>query len=166
MVVKVLGTDDNYKYSILLPVHELMVTHFLPSIELTEGERTFLLYMVLQDLKKKGYNVEVDKRYYYKIMVIEPGAQLLLVQPFEQIGLALNWLSTYNDLNDPDDYQNILEEIGELYKDAEGIEGAVYTAIFHTPIFKAKGYCAHITDKQITIMFWAFDDLITEDIEV
>lgn len=166
MIVKVLGQDDDYKVSILLQAHELLTTQNLPMADLTEGQKTFLLCMVIQDLQKKGYNTKVDKRYFHKIMTIEPGAQLVLAPPFDSMGPALNWLSTYNDLSDPEEYVSILEEIGELYKEQEGIEGAVYTAIFHKPICGVKGYCAHITNNRIVILFWAFDDLITEDIEV
>lgn len=46
----------------------------------------------------------------------------------------------------------------------EGIEGIVYTAIFHTPIRNVKGYCAYITEKEIIILFWGFDDLKEKDI--
>ncbi len=74
MIVKVLGQDDDYKVSILLQAHELLTSQNLPMIDLTEGQKTFLLCMVIQDLQKKGYNTKVDKRYFHKIMVIEPGA--------------------------------------------------------------------------------------------
>lgn len=46
----------------------------------------------------------------------------------------------------------------------EGIEGIIYTAIFHTPIRNVKGYCAYITEKEIIILFWGFDDLKEKDI--
>ena len=77
--------------------------------------------------------------------------------------MAINWLATYDSLDD-EDYLSILTEIKELYSDMEGIEGIVYTAIFHTPIRNVKGYCAYITEKEIIILFWGFDDLKEKDI--
>ena len=50
MIVKVLGQDDDYKVSILLQAHELLTTQNLPMADLTEGQKTFLLCMVIQDL--------------------------------------------------------------------------------------------------------------------
>lgn len=80
--------------------------------------------------------------------------------------MALNWLATYDELSSEEDYLPILLEIKELYADKEDIEGVVYTAIFHTPIRGVKGYCAYITEKEIIVLFWGFDELIEGDISV
>lgn len=80
--------------------------------------------------------------------------------------MAVNWLATYDELSPEEDYNAILTEIKELYSDMENIEGIVYTAIFHNPIRGVKGYCAYITEKEVLVLFWGFDDLIERDISV
>ena len=63
------------------------------------------------------------------------------------------------------DYKDILNEIKELYSDIPDLKGYVYTAIFTKAIRGVKGYCAYITDKDIIVLFWGFDNLIEGNIQ-
>lgn len=104
-------------------------------------------------------------KYFGIVPIIEPRTAVGFSPPYSIFQLAVNWLATYDDLDNPNEYKDILTEIKELYEDVPELKGSIYTAIFHQPIRGVRGYCAHITDEDIIILFWGFDDLIEENIE-
>ena len=112
----------------------------------------------------RGWVINVDMSIYGIEYIVT--TFIGLAEPFDVFAVALNYLSIYDDLSNPDDYLEILEELKELYSEQEIIKGVVYTAIFHTPVRGVRGYCAHITEEKLRIVFWGFDDLIENDISV
>lgn len=144
----------------------LLVEQKTPMFDLTEGEKIILLALVKKQLREAGFKVDIPTEYFAQVPIIEPRTFIGLAEPFDVFAVALNYLSTYDDLSDPDDYLDMLEELKELYTESEGIKGVVYTAIFHTPVRGVKGYCAHITEDKLRVVFWGFDDLIENDISV
>lgn len=166
MKTKVLCDNEDYVVEIALAAHMLLVEQKTPMFDLTEGEKIILLALVKKQLREAGFKVDIPTEYFAQVPIIEPRTFIGLAEPFDVFAVALNYLSTYDDLSDPDDYLDMLEELKELYTESEGIKGVVYTAIFHTPVRGVKGYCAHITEDKLRVVFWGFDDLIENDISV
>ena len=160
MRTKVIYEEDENRIDIALPLHYYFLAHTAPSFRLTDGEKLILLCVVQAELKKEGLKKAQELKYFGEVPIIEPRTAVGFAPPFDVFEPALNWLGTYDVLDETMDYKDILNEIKELYSDIPDLKGYVYTAIFTKAIRGVKGYCAYITDKDIIVLFWGFDNLI------
>ena len=167
MKAKVIYSDENMKIGIQIGFHEALVGATSPLIPLTKQHKIVLMGMVRKWLFEQGHITDKTKFSISGLApLLEPGTELFFDQPFDIFTTALNWLTTYNTLDNPDEYQQIVDEISGLYPPTENENEYLQVAIFHEELFGIKGYCAHIIDDECLILFWGFNDLIIEDFEV
>lgn len=89
---------------------------------------------------------------------------LSLMQPFDVFETGLNWIASQNTLQQSEKYDDILNEIGQLYS-TEPLDGKIYTAIFHKPINDIKGYCAYIKETIIYVLMWGYEEINLGEID-
>lgn len=167
MKTKVIYKDDELSINIDLIAYYALAARQPTSLQLKTSEKVFVLGMIRQNLVKEGY-IKEDTQIYSiaDIPIIEVNALYASTEePMSIFIPALNYLATYEKLDNPDDYEDIISEISDIYTQTKLEEGQYfYTAIFHKKIAGVKGYFAYITNGQVLVSLWDFSDTIIEDI--
>lgn len=130
--------------------------------ELSKWSANLLISIVIKELEGSGFRNEQRMEYSKQMPVLIFNRLIKVMEPFDSMTFAMNFLTTRNNEMEIEDINENLNKTKEDWN----IEGEYFLKFFDKPICEANGYCAYKEKDEIRIMFFNFDELNAIDIDI